>query len=170
MTDLSNTLPRYRNQEAMNINRIPLFSLVALLTLSLFTGCSSGEKAHLQFYEGFMGHALRVYVKVPLPDEEKEYTEKEITVLLKKAARRRATVLVTGYFQVNHPAMMNNPLLVREIMAAFEKDKIFLRDCNDGTCSALVDYNMKKVMAMTGKKPEPDDESQKEKKQKKQSR
>ena len=66
--------------------------------------------------------------------------------------------------------MMNSPLLVREIMAAFEKDKIFLRDCNDGTCSALVDYNMKKVMAMTGKKPEPDDESQKEKKQKKQSR
>ncbi len=144
ISDLSNILQFIVYQEVMN--RKIIISVAAFLVFIL--SCSSNKGKYRDHYEGLMGHTLRVFVKEVLPDEEKEYTEKEINTLLKNAARKRATILITGYFQLNHPEMMRDASVVREIMKAFEKDIFIRKECDDKACSALIDYRLKRVMAM----------------------
>lgn len=129
--------------------------LAAGLLLFFITGavtfCSS-EKNFRENYEGFMGHTLRVYSKVELPEREKDYSEKEVEAFLKDEARKRATILVTGFFQVHYHEMMREPRIVRELMKAFEQDVFIKKSCNDSFCSAFLDYNLKKVFEIINEK------------------
>jgi|GEM_PF-2808926 len=129
--------------------------LSAGLLLFFFTGavtlCSS-EKNFRENYEGFMGHNLRVYAKVELPEREKDYSVKEVEAFLKNEARKRATMLIAGFFQVHYPEIMREPRIVKGIMKAFEKDTFIKKSCDDSVCSAFVDYNLKKVFEIVNEK------------------
>ncbi len=129
--------------------------LSACLLLFFLTGavtfCSS-EKNYMDNYEGFMGHTLRVYAKVELPEQEKEFSEKEVEVFLKNEAGKRASVLVAGFFQVHYHEMMKDPRIVQGIIQALKKETFVKKSCDDNFCTAFVDYNLKKVFEIINEK------------------
>jgi len=131
---------------------------IFLLFLFIFAiSCSGNLLVKKQnFWEGFNGNILRIYVRYSLADKESdEFTEKDVNRILLQLSNERAFKIIASYLRINiHqlPAAMINSI-DKKIRKIIRKAKKIKSKCwenktdygYENVCSAFYEYNILEI-------------------------